>query len=34
MRKRVCGLLIVVVLSLTTARAENWPQWRGPGLNG
>jgi outer membrane protein assembly factor BamB len=34
MRERTLGVLIVVLLSLTVAHAENWPQWRGPNLNG
>ena len=34
MRKRLLGLLAVVVLSNSVARADNWPQWRGPNLNG
>ena len=34
MRKRIPGVLAVVILSLTDTNAENWPQWRGPSLNG
>ena len=34
MRKRVLGILAVSLLSLSVVRAENWPQWRGPLLNG
>ena len=34
MRKRVLGILAVSLLSLSIVRAENWPQWRGPLLNG
>jgi outer membrane protein assembly factor BamB len=34
MRKRLLGILTVSVLSLSVVRAENWPQWRGPNLNG
>src|SRR5882724_10863705 len=34
MRKRIFGTFAVVILSLTIAYAENWPQWRGPNLNG
>jgi outer membrane protein assembly factor BamB len=34
MRERVLGTLIVFLLSLSIANAENWPQWRGPSLNG
>jgi len=26
--------LAIVILSVTTASAQNWPQWRGPTLNG
>jgi len=34
MRERVFGLLILTVLSFAVVRADNWPQWRGPNLNG
>ena len=34
MRKRVFGIFAVVVLTVLTVRADNWPQWRGPNLNG
>jgi len=34
MRKRIPGVFLVAVLSVTVAYAENWPQWRGPSLNG
>jgi len=34
MRKQIVGILGVVLFSLTVAFAENWPQWRGPSLNG
>lgn len=34
MRKRIFGILTIVMFSLTVAYAENWPQWRGPALNG
>jgi outer membrane protein assembly factor BamB len=34
MRKRIFGTFAVVMFSLTAAYAENWPQWRGPNLNG
>jgi outer membrane protein assembly factor BamB len=34
MRERILGVLAVIMLSLSVARAENWPQWRGPALNG
>ena len=34
MSKRTLGVLGVVLLSFVIVNAENWPQWRGPGLNG
>src|SRR5688572_22845743 len=34
MLKRTCSGLVVIMFSLTMADAENWPQWRGPSLNG
>ena len=34
MRERVLGTLVVFLLSLSVANAQNWPQWRGPSLNG
>jgi len=34
MHKRILGILAVIIFSLTVAHAENWPQWRGPSLNG
>ncbi len=34
MRKRIFGALAIVIFSLTVAYADNWPQWRGPYLNG
>ena len=34
MRKRIPSLVVIVLFSLTTVNAENWPQWRGPNLNG
>ncbi len=34
MRERILGILAVLVISLSVVRAENWPQWRGPSLNG
>jgi len=30
----VVVLVLIVCLSATTARCENWPGWRGPGRNG
>src|SRR5882672_11693793 len=34
MRLQAIKTLTLVLLSLTTATAQNWPQWRGPTLNG
>jgi outer membrane protein assembly factor BamB len=34
MRKYSLGVVGVVLLSFVIANAENWPQWRGPALNG
>lgn len=34
MSKRIPHVLAVIVFSLSVAYAENWPQWRGPNLNG
>jgi outer membrane protein assembly factor BamB len=34
MHKRIFGTFAVVVFSLTVANADNWPQWRGPTMNG
>jgi outer membrane protein assembly factor BamB len=34
MNLRRVYLVLVVLFSITFARAENWPQWRGPSLNG
>jgi outer membrane protein assembly factor BamB len=34
MSKRFPHVLVVIVFLLSVARAENWPQWRGPNLNG
>ena len=34
MIRRVLAISAVLVLSLSAARADNWPQWRGPNLNG
>ena len=34
MHKRIFGALAIVILSLPVAYADNWPQWRGPNLNG
>ena len=34
MRRYSLGIMALVLLSFVIAHAENWPQWRGPGLNG
>ncbi len=34
MLKKTSGTLVVVLLLVAVASAENWPQWRGPYLNG
>jgi outer membrane protein assembly factor BamB len=34
LRKRIFLALIVALLSIDVALADNWPQWRGPALNG
>lgn len=34
MSKRTLGVLALILLSFAVVNAENWPQWRGPGLNG
>jgi outer membrane protein assembly factor BamB len=34
MYQRIFAVLAVFILSLSVAKAENWPQWRGPSLNG
>jgi outer membrane protein assembly factor BamB len=34
MRRRMFGILVIVMLSIAVVRADNWPQWRGPNLNG
>ncbi|MGQ0763385.1 MAG: outer membrane protein assembly factor BamB family protein [Acidobacteriota bacterium] len=34
MKRQAFFVIAVVLLSITFARAENWPQWRGPSLNG
>lgn len=34
MRKRILPALIIALLSIEAALADNWPQWRGPDLNG
>lgn len=34
MPKQIFGTFALVIFSTTIAYAENWPQWRGPSLNG
>jgi outer membrane protein assembly factor BamB len=34
MRERAFGVLAVLMLSVSIVNADNWPQWRGPNLNG
>jgi outer membrane protein assembly factor BamB len=34
MRKQNFFTFAIIIFSITIANAENWPQWRGPGLNG
>lgn len=34
MCERVLGILAVLMLSFSITNADNWPQWRGPNLNG
>ena len=34
MHSRIAQLFAVVILLTSVAHAENWPQWRGPNLNG
>jgi outer membrane protein assembly factor BamB len=34
MRSRTTNAIALVILSLTVAYADNWPQWRGPTGNG
>ena len=34
MQYRSIQVFVAVILLLTVAHAENWPQWRGPNLNG
>jgi outer membrane protein assembly factor BamB len=34
MRRYSLGIMALVLLSFVIVHAENWPQWRGPGLNG
>jgi outer membrane protein assembly factor BamB len=34
MRRKTIAVLFVTMLLISVTRAENWPQWRGPNLNG
>lgn len=34
MRNRITVLLTLIITAAATLHAENWPQWRGPNLNG
>jgi outer membrane protein assembly factor BamB len=34
LRKRILLVSIIALLSVEVAMADNWPQWRGPALNG
>lgn len=34
MQKRTLGVVAVFLFSFVVVHAENWPQWRGPALNG
>ena len=34
MQKRTLGVVAVFLFSFVVAHAQNWPQWRGPALNG
>lgn len=34
MCKRISALMFVILFSSMVVRAENWPQWRGPSMNG
>lgn len=34
MRKRILLALVIALLAIDVIRADNWPQWRGPYLNG
>ena len=34
MRERVFGVLLLLAFVFSVTRADNWPQWRGPNLNG
>src|SRR5687768_18507122 len=32
--RSILGILAFLLFSFAVVRAENWPQWRGPSLNG
>jgi hypothetical protein len=32
--KRVAAVLVLGCLGIVTLAADNWPHWRGPGMNG
>jgi outer membrane protein assembly factor BamB len=34
MKRRIIHILTLIMFSISVAHAENWPQWRGPSLNG
>jgi outer membrane protein assembly factor BamB len=34
MKRRTIHILTFIMLSISVTHAENWPQWRGPSLNG
>ena len=34
MKARTIHILTFIMCSISVAHAENWPQWRGPSLNG
>ena len=34
MRHRIVQVMAIVLFSISVAHADNWPQWRGPWLNG
>ena len=34
MKRRTIHILTFIMFSIPVAHAENWPQWRGPSLNG
>lgn len=34
MRRKTIGTLFLILLLISVTRGDNWPQWRGPNLNG